>query len=129
MGPLGQTADVSARIDPQSAAKLPYPRTAIQTPMKRQAVPPVDPAPTDVSAPNPTHGAREPGFEERLAELEALVDTLERGDLTLEQSLAAFERGVVLTRTCQKALDAAEQKVRILTGSAEGAEPEPFSDE
>jgi exodeoxyribonuclease VII small subunit len=57
------------------------------------------------------------------------VDTLERGDLTLEQSLAAFERGVLLTRTCQRALDAAEQKVRILTSSAEGAEPEPFVDE
>ena len=97
--------------------------------MKRQAVPPADPAPTDVSSPNPPQGAREPGFEEHLAELEALVDTLEGGDLTLEQALAAFERGILLTRTCQKALDAAEQKVRILTSSAEGAEPEPFADE
>jgi exodeoxyribonuclease VII small subunit len=97
--------------------------------MKRQAVPPADPTPADVSSPDPAPGAQEPGFEEHLAELEALVDTLERGDLTLEQSLAAFERGVLLTRTCQKALDSAEQKVRILTSSAEGAEPEPFADE
>ena len=57
------------------------------------------------------------------------MDTLERGDLSLEQSLAAFERGVLLTRTCQKSLDAAEQKVRILTSATEGAEPEPFTHE
>jgi exodeoxyribonuclease VII small subunit len=129
MGVVGLAAGVSDRIDPQSAVKLPYPGRAIQTSMKRQAVPPAAPIPPDLSSPNPPHGAREPGFEEHLAELEALVDTLERGDLTLEQSLAAFERGVLLTRTCQKALDAAEQKVRILTSSAEGAEPEPFADE
>lgn len=95
--------------------------------MKRQsAVPPPAPLQPDVAAASPASAEREPGFEEHLAELEALVDTLERGDLTLEQSLAAFERGVQLTRTCQKALDAAEQRVRILTSSAEGAEPEPF---
>ncbi|MGA7982232.1 MAG: exodeoxyribonuclease VII small subunit [Chromatiaceae bacterium] len=70
------------------------------------------------------------GFEDVLAELESIVDTLEKGDLTLEQSLAAFERGVTLTRTCQKALDEAEQKVRILTEKSADAEPEPFeSDE
>jgi exodeoxyribonuclease VII small subunit len=65
-------------------------------------------------------------FEEAIAELESIVDTLEKGDLTLEQSLAAFERGVKLTRTCQKALDKAEQKVRILTEKSVDAEPQPF---
>ena len=65
-------------------------------------------------------------FEEALAELESIVDTLEKGDLTLEQSLAAFERGVKLTRTCQKALDKAEQKVRILTEKSVDAEPQPL---
>lgn len=65
-------------------------------------------------------------FEEALAELETIVDTLEKGDLTLEQSLAAFERGVGLTRSCQKALDEAEQKVQILTSRSPDAEPEPF---
>jgi exodeoxyribonuclease VII small subunit len=65
-------------------------------------------------------------FEEALAELESIVDILEKGDLTLEQSLAAFERGVKLTRTCQKALDEAEQKVRILTEKSVDAEPQPF---
>jgi exodeoxyribonuclease VII small subunit len=65
-------------------------------------------------------------FEEALAELESIVDTLEKGDLTLEESLTAFERGVNLTRTCQKALDQAEQKVRILTEKSADAELEPF---
>jgi len=65
-------------------------------------------------------------FEDSLTELESLVDTLEKGDLTLEQSLAAFERGIKLTRSCEKALDAAEQKVRILTEASRDAEPETF---
>lgn len=65
-------------------------------------------------------------FEDALTELENLVDTLERGELTLEQSLAAFEQGIKLTRTCQKALDEAEQKVRILTDESPNAEPEPL---
>ena len=53
-------------------------------------------------------------FEKSIAELEALVERMESGDLTLEQSLKDFERGVALTRTCQKALADAEQKVKIL---------------
>ena len=68
----------------------------------------------------------EPAFEEALAELEALVDAMEKGDLTLEQSLQSFERGVELTRICQKALADAEQKVRILTEKSVEAELEPF---
>jgi exodeoxyribonuclease VII small subunit len=58
--------------------------------------------------------AAEPSFEQALTELESLVETMERGDQTLEQSLAAFERGVQLTRFCQQALSDAEQKVEIL---------------
>ena len=65
-------------------------------------------------------------FEDALKELEHLVETLEKGDLSLEQSLTTFERGVGLTRTCQKALDDAEQKVRILTTKSADGEPEPF---
>jgi len=53
-------------------------------------------------------------FEKSIAELEALVERMESGDLTLEQSLKDFERGVALTRSCQKALTDAEQKVKIL---------------
>ena len=65
-------------------------------------------------------------FEQSMHELETLVDRLEQGDLSLEESLAAFERGINLTRACQKALDTAEQRVRILTERSETAEPEPF---
>ncbi|MEZ5445824.1 MAG: exodeoxyribonuclease VII small subunit [Gammaproteobacteria bacterium] len=53
-------------------------------------------------------------FEKSIAELEALVERMESGELTLEQSLKDFERGVALTRACQKALTDAEQKVKIL---------------
>ena len=54
-------------------------------------------------------------FEAALAELEQLVERMEAGNLTLEQSLQAFERGVALTRDCQRALKAAELRVQVLT--------------
>lgn len=57
-----------------------------------------------------------PNFEESLEELETLVERMEKGDLSLEHSLQQFERGIELTRSCQKALQEAEQKVQILTG-------------
>ncbi len=50
-----------------------------------------------------------------MAELEAIVERLEHGELPLEESLKQFERGVELTRTCQAALKQAEQKVKVLT--------------
>lgn len=50
-------------------------------------------------------------FERSLNELEQLVERMEKGDLSLEESLKSFERGVALTRQCQKALDEAQQKV------------------
>lgn len=53
-------------------------------------------------------------FEKSLQELEALVEKMEEGNLSLEESLKYFERGVALTRNCQKALTEAEQKVQIL---------------
>jgi exodeoxyribonuclease VII small subunit len=67
-----------------------------------------------------------PAFEQALAELEAVVDALEQGEMTLEDALAAFERGIGLTRVCQQALETAEQRVRILTDARPDAEPEPF---
>ncbi len=69
-----------------------------------------------------------PSFEEAMAELEALVETMEQGELTLEESLKSFERGIELTRTCQAALKEAEQKIEILSGKGESAELEPFED-
>ena len=67
-------------------------------------------------------------FEKALAELESLVEKMEKGDLGLEESLKHFERGVALTRACQKALSEAEQKVQILmekTGGKELASCDP----
>lgn len=55
-----------------------------------------------------------PDFEQALTELESLVEQMEQGEMGLEDSLKAFERGIVLTRTCQQALQEAEQKVRVL---------------
>ncbi len=53
-------------------------------------------------------------FEKSLDELEKLVASMEDGDLSLEDSLKHFERGIALTRACHKALAEAEQKVQIL---------------
>lgn len=53
-------------------------------------------------------------FEEAIAALEAIVAQLERGQTTLEESLAGFERGVALLRRCRQALEAAELRIREL---------------
>ena len=53
-------------------------------------------------------------FEANLGELERLVERMERGDLSLEDSLKQFEQGIQLVRACQQALQTAEQKVQIL---------------
>jgi len=53
-------------------------------------------------------------FESALEELDKLVEKMELGESSLEESLVDFERGVVLTRQCQESLKAAEQKVQIL---------------
>ena len=65
-------------------------------------------------------------FEEALSELETLVDRLEQGEISLEDSLKSFERGIALTRSCQQALSKAEQKVSILNEKSLHAEPENF---
>lgn len=67
-------------------------------------------------------------FEASIKELEALVEKMEQGDLSLEQSLKDFERGVALTRACQQALREAEQKVQMLSGKDEGSELSPFDE-
>jgi len=64
-------------------------------------------------------------FETALKELEGIVAQLESGDLTLERALELFERGVILSRECQKRLDEAERKVEVLTKGA-GGEYETF---
>ncbi len=62
-----------------------------------------------------------------MRDLEELVERLEQGDLSLEESLAAFERGVMLTRACQTALKEAEQKVEILLKKAGEPAVEEFT--
>ncbi|MCY3689919.1 MAG: exodeoxyribonuclease VII small subunit [Gammaproteobacteria bacterium] len=70
-------------------------------------------------------------FEEKLRELEQLVTRMEDGNLGLEESLEAFENGVKLVKECQQALEAAEQKVKVLTsaeGDTEDLELDPAAD-
>lgn len=67
---------------------------------------------------------KQPDFETALVELETLVESLEQGDISLEESLKLFERGVTLTRHCQTSLKEAEQKVQILLEKS--GEPEAF---
>ncbi|PKM28953.1 MAG: exodeoxyribonuclease VII small subunit [Gammaproteobacteria bacterium HGW-Gammaproteobacteria-11] len=65
-------------------------------------------------------------FEQSLGDLQALVERLESGDLSLEESLSAFEQGVALTRDCQQALQSAEQKVQMLMEQQGELTSEPF---
>lgn len=70
-------------------------------------------------------------FEAALAELEAIVREMETGQMPLEQSLAAYERGAALLKYCQEALAAAEQKLQVLEagGLSDFAAGGPVSDE
>jgi len=68
-------------------------------------------------------------FEKSLKELEALVAKMEQGNLSLEESLRDFERGVQLTRACQQALKEAEQKVEILLKNTGQEDIAPFASE
>lgn len=53
-------------------------------------------------------------FEAQLAELEKVVERLERGDLTLEENVTLFERGVQLSNACKTQLSSAESRIRVL---------------
>ena len=91
---------------------------------KKPRIPDAD-AGNDAPAP-----AAPPDFEGSLAELEAIVDRLEQGELSLDESLQQFERGVQLTRVCQSALKQAEHKVEILlrkSGQPDEFEAAPFA--
>ncbi len=71
--------------------------------------------------------SKTPDFEQSLAELEALVERLEHGDMPLDEALKTFERGMELTRHCQGSLKAAQQRVEILLKRNGQVESEPFS--
>ena len=65
-------------------------------------------------------------FETSMQSLEDLVGKMEAGEMTLEESLAAYERGVGLYRRCQGALEQAELRVRLLSDPARPDEARPF---
>lgn len=67
-----------------------------------------------------------PSFEQALEELEHIIEQMEQGEISLEESLKSFERGIHLTRTCQQALRDAEQKVQQLVEKNGTARLEPF---
>ena len=68
-------------------------------------------------------------FEVALKELETLVSMMESGELSLDESLKAFERGIELTRKCQSSLEAAELRVQTLTNEKELEDSDPEIDE
>ena len=82
--------------------------------MARKAQPAIESAPSVVA-----------GFERSLDELEQLVQRMEKGEMSLDESLQAYERGVALYRQCQGALQQAELRVKLLgdLGNPDGAEP------
>ena len=59
-------------------------------------------------------------FEDKLSSLEAVVERLERGDLSLEDSVKLFEEGVQLSNACKKELEAAEGKIQLLVDHGRG---------
>ena len=65
-------------------------------------------------------------FETSMQALEDLVGSMEAGEMTLEESLAAYERGVGLYRRCQSALEQAELRVRLLSDPAHPEQARPF---
>lgn len=69
------------------------------------------------------------GFEESIKELEQIVEKLESGDTTLNESLEYFEKGIKLSRACQKMLETAEKKVSVLLSDGSGGmEKQDFID-
>ena len=68
-------------------------------------------------------------FEQQLASLEGLVESLESGELSLEESLKSFEQGIKVARDCQAALKNAEQKVEVLMRQGDSLASQPFDDQ
>ena len=68
-------------------------------------------------------------FEEALADLNETVKLMESGDLSLDDSLISFEKGIALVRECQQSLDKAEQKVEKLIATQNGFDTVDFTEE
>ncbi len=60
-------------------------------------------------------------FESSILELEDIVKKLESGELTLDESIAAFEKAMGLVKICNERLESAEQRIRLLTEAADGS--------
>ena len=79
---------------------------------------------------SPEAAAQEPSrvaeFENSLDELEQIVKRMEHGDLSLDDSLKTYERGIALYRNCQNALEQAELRVKLLYDPEAVGEPEDF---
>lgn len=67
-------------------------------------------------------------FEKALEELEQVVAGMERGEQSLDDSLAAYERGIALYRQCQTALEQAEQRVSMVNNTANPEQQTPFTE-
>ena len=72
---------------------------------------------------------QELSFENAITELQSVVEKLEAGQVTLEESLSLYERGMELVKLCNARLDAAEQRVQCVRLTANGADTEPFEAE
>lgn len=72
---------------------------------------------------------KQPDFEHAMEQLESIVEDMEKGDMSLEASLQAFEKGINLTHTCQKSLKEAEQKVEILVKKSDSGNFKSFNEE
>ena len=68
-------------------------------------------------------------FEEQMAELEKIVTELEKGDLSLDESVAKFEEGIKLSKKCNKVLEEAEKKITILVNQDGEVKEENFDAE
>lgn len=73
--------------------------------------------------------SKQPSLEESLGEITTLIEKMENGELTLEQSLSDFERGITLIKHCQKVLSEAEQKVQILIQQNQQEELTTYGDD
>lgn len=70
----------------------------------------------------PKNIEKEPkSFEAAMAELDVLVEKMEAGQLPLEESLAAYQRGTELLRFCERVLADAEQRIQVLAPAADGS--------
>ncbi|EIC19719.1 exodeoxyribonuclease VII, small subunit [Thiorhodovibrio frisius] len=132
MAKTEKTSTAATQTEAPAASSIDADAPPDQSPDQSSIRSPDTSAPSSQDASTGEANADPARFEQSLAELEALVDRLEQGDLSLEESLATFERGVHLSRSCQQALDTAEQRVRILTdtsneaASESSAKPIPF---